>query len=91
MNLEIEHLAERGRFQAVVEGERCVADYRLADGVMAITHTEVAPHLEGHGIAGLLVQAALDHARAAGWKVRPLCSYARHYMQRHPESQSLLV
>ena len=91
MTLAIEHLADRGRFQAIVEGRPCVADYRLADGVMTITHTEVAPPLEGRGIAGALVQAALDHARAAGWKVRPLCSFARAYMRRHPETASLLA
>lgn len=90
MKLSIEHLPERGRFQAVVDGEACVADYRLEGGVMAITHTEVAPRLEGRGIAGALVQALLDHAQANGLKVRPLCSYARAYMQRHPETGALL-
>ena len=91
MNLQIEHLPERGRFQAVVDGHTCVADYRLANGVMAITHTEVDPQLEGRGIAGALVQAALDHAQANGLKVLPLCSYARAYMRRHPETATLLA
>jgi hypothetical protein len=91
MTLHIEHHPERGRFQAVVEGRTCVADYRLADGVIAITHTEVPPPLEGRGIAGELVQALLDHARAQGLKVRPLCSYARAYMRRHPATASLLA
>ena len=35
--------------------------------------------------------AALDHARANGLKVSPLCSYARAYMQRHPETLPLLA
>ena len=87
----IEHRPEQGRFQTVVEGERCEADYRLHDGVMTITHTGVPPRLEGRGIAGALVQAALDHARGHGLKVAPLCSYARAYMQRHPETLSLLA
>jgi hypothetical protein len=91
MNLHIEHQPERGRFQAVVEGRICVADYRVADGVITITHTEVPAPLEGRGIAGELVQALLDHARAQGLKVRPLCSYARAYMRRHPATASLLA
>ena len=91
MNLSIEHLPELGRFQAVVEGHACVADYRLADGVMAITHTEVHPSLGGRGIAAALVQALLDHARAHSLKVLPLCSYADAYMRRHPESAALLA
>jgi len=91
MDLQIEHLPEPGRFQAVVDGATCVADYRLRDGVMAITHTEVAPRLQGRGIAAALVQALLDHAQAHGLKVLPLCSYARAYMRRHPETAALLA
>jgi len=99
MELKIEHLPERGRFQAIVDGQPCVADYRLVGSpdpsvpgpVLAIMHTEVPPPLQGRGIAGALVQAALDHARARGLKVRPLCSYARAYMRRHPTSADLLA
>ena len=91
MNLPIEHHPARGRFQTVVEGRTCVADYRLDQGVMTITHTEVPPPLEGRGIAAELVRALLDHARANGLKVRPVCSYARVYMRRHPDTADLLA
>jgi predicted GNAT family acetyltransferase len=37
-----------------------------------------------------MVKAALDHARAHGLKVAPVCSYVRAYMRRHPETQGLL-
>ncbi|MDP3822805.1 MAG: GNAT family N-acetyltransferase [Burkholderiales bacterium] len=91
MNLPVEHQAERNRFQVVVEGHLGVAEYRLADGVMAVTHVEVAPELGGRGIAGALMQAVLAHASAQGLKVRPLCSYASSYMQRHSETKVLLA
>lgn len=94
MTLNIQHHpgnAGRGRFEALVEGHACVVDYTLAAGVMTITHTGVAPALEGRGIAAALTQAALAHASDAGWKVRPLCSYADRYMQRHPETLALLA
>ena len=89
--LAIEHLADRGRFEVVVDGELGELEYRFAAGVMNITHTGVAPSLEGRGIAGALMSAALAHAAAAGWKVRPLCSYARTYIERHPETSALLA
>ena len=90
--LAIEHLADRGRFEVVVDGERGELEYRLdAGGVMSIMHTGVASRLRGRGIAGALMRAALGHATATGWKVRPLCSYARTFMQRHPESSALLA
>ena len=91
MNFQIEHRADPGRFQTVVESHLCVVDYELDGGVMAITHTEVPPALEGRGIAAALIRAALAHARETGLKVRPLCSYARVYMQRHPETATLLA
>jgi len=87
----IEHRPERGRFQTTVDGLPGVLDYRLADGVMHITHTEVAPALEGRGVAAALVEAALAHARANGLKVNPVCGYVRAYMRRHPPTQNLLA
>jgi len=89
--VQVVHRPELQRFEAIVDGAACVADYVLAGPVMAITHTEVPPRLGGRGIAAALTRAALDHAQAAGLKVRPLCSYARRYMQRHPDTLSLLA
>jgi predicted GNAT family acetyltransferase len=86
----IEHMTERCRFRAVVDGAASELDYRVGGNVMSIMHTGVPPQLEGRGIAAALTQAALDHARAQGWKVRPLCSYAAAYMRRHPETAMLL-
>lgn len=63
--------------------------YRMDGDVMTILHTGVDPSLEGQGVAGRLVQAALDHARALGLKVDPVCGYASKYMQRHPDTEAL--
>jgi predicted GNAT family acetyltransferase len=47
--------------------------------------------LEGRGLAGQVVQAALDYARANGLKVAPVCGYVRAYMRRHKATQDLLA
>ena len=91
MSITIEHLPQQGLFQATVEGHRGVCEYHVTGAVMHVTHTEVAPELAGRGVAGALVQAALAHAKAAGLKVNPLCSYVRSYMQRNPETLALQV
>jgi len=88
---DILHLPDRGRFEVVVDGHAGELEYRIAEGVMSILHTGVAPALEGRGIAGALMRAALAHAQATGLKVRPLCSYARTYIDRHPETAPLLA
>ena len=85
----IDHNAAAHRFETRIDGWLCHCDYRLVDGVLHLTHTEVAPALEGRGIAAALVRAALAWAAQQGFKVLPRCSYVRAYMQRHPETQSL--
>ena len=84
------HNEKAARFEMRVQGQLCIAQYRLIDGVMWLTHTEVPPALRGLGFAARVVKAALDHARARGLKVRPACSYVHSYMRRHPEAHDLM-
>ncbi|CAM5597378.1 GNAT family N-acetyltransferase [Rhodanobacter lindaniclasticus] len=90
MPLAIQHDRKARRFHTEVEGAQCVLEYELASAVMTITHTGVPPEVGGRGIASALVQAALEAARAEGWKVVPACSYAAVWMQRHPPYLDLL-
>lgn len=85
----IVHEPAAGRFAATLDGLDCEASYEMVGGVMWLVHTGVPPALRHRGIAAKLVQAALDHARAQGLKVRPACSYVRAYMRRHPETLDL--
>ena len=91
MTPPIQHNPAASRFETRVDGHLCVAEYRLAGKVMAMTHTHVPPPLEGRGIAAALVAAALTHVRAAGLRVRPDCSYVERYMRRHRETLDLLA
>ena len=45
----------------------------------------------GRGVAGALVRAAFEHAGANGLRVRPLCSYAAAWAQRHPEQADIVA
>ena len=89
-DLLVTHDRAAARFEAVVDGQRCVLDYRLVGSVAQIHHTEVPAALQGRGLAAALVQQVLAQVRVLGWRVRPLCSYVRAYMQRHPETRDLL-
>ena len=81
----IHHDRGAHRFTTEVDASRAELDYTLADGVMTITHTGVPPAIGGRGIAAELMEAALSAARAAGWSVNPACSYAKSYMEKHPQ------
>jgi predicted GNAT family acetyltransferase len=80
---------ERQRFELAVGEQVVFADYRRRPGQISITHVEAPESLRGSGAAGRLMQGVLDLVRAEGLKVTPLCSYARAWMQRHPEYDDL--
>jgi len=88
---EIRHNVAARRFEVTIDNALARADYQLSGGVLRLYHTEVPQALEGRGIAGALVKAALAHARAEGLRVEPACSYVRAWMKRHPETHDLLV
>ena len=85
----VQHAPGDQRFNIEADGQTGYVEYELADQVMTITHTVVPSAIGGRGIAGALVQAALDHARGAGLKVVPTCSYADAWMTKHPEYEDL--
>lgn len=79
----IQHDPAACRFHVRVDGHLAVLDYRLDGAVMSILHTGVPAPAGGRGIAAALTAAALEHARRSGWRVRPVCSYAARYLERH--------
>lgn len=83
------HEHGQGRWTVALEGHLALLDYTIDDGVLTIRHTEVPKPLGGRGIAGELVRAALEYARAQGYRVRPACEYAVAWMARHPEYEDL--
>lgn len=57
---------------------------------IAITHTFVDESLRGQGVAGQLMEAATKQARVDGMRVKPVCSYAVAWFEKHPEECDLL-
>lgn len=86
----VTHNAAGSRFEVRLDSGVARCDYRMDDGVMLLVHTEVPEAMEGRGIAAALVRAALEHAAAAGLRVRPRCSYVSAYLARHPQYRGLL-
>jgi uncharacterized protein len=87
MEARIEH--EPGRFVARVGDLEAFLTYRLAEGVLDVQHTYTPPALRGRELAARLTAAAFAYAREQGFRVRPTCSYARVYLDRHPELRGL--
>ena len=89
--MDVQHQPEAERFVVTADGHEAEVNYHVEDGVMGITHTGVPEAIGGRGIAGDLVRAAFDYARANGLRVRPLCSYAAAWSRRHQDYADLLV
>lgn len=89
MTSNIQHDTARRRFETEVDGVTGYVEYSLQGDALSIDHTIVPSEIGGRGIAGELVKAALEHARAQNLKVIPACSYAEAYMRRHPEYEAL--
>ena len=54
-----------------------------APGVYTIDHTFVDDSLRGQGVAGKLVQAAVDEIKRRGGTVQATCSYAVGWLEKH--------
>ena len=59
--------------------------YRLRGQRMVLLHTGVPDAMEGHGIGGELVRAAVGYAASHGLTVVPACPFARAWLERHPD------
>jgi uncharacterized protein len=77
----------------LVEGDTVVGQirYRREPGAVALVHTELEPAYEGQGLAGALVEGALQDLRERGLRVIPLCPFVRAWLDRHPEYADLIV
>ncbi len=73
------------RFELGADGSLAELLYRRVGNRLVLIHTEVPVELEGRGIGGALVTAAVDRAAREGLKLVPLCPFARGWLQRHPD------
>jgi uncharacterized protein len=65
--------------------------YRRHPDRIVLVHTEVAPEMEGQGLASRLVADALDDIRAKGLRVVPICPFVRSYLRHHPGYEDLVA
>ena len=88
---KVTHDTTAERYLITVDGRDAgYADYIQGDGVRDFHHTVIDPEFRGQGLSKPLIQAALDDTRAAGDKVRPLCSAVAGFIEQHPEYRDLV-
>ncbi len=88
--LKIENNESEHRWEARLGEYVAFSKYQLNADTIQFTKTRVPPELEGQGVAGRLIQAALDDARKQHLIVIPVCRFVASYIRRHPEYHDLV-
>lgn len=90
--MNIEHDVAARRFASRLESGTAVLSYDLrSDGVLDLYSTFVPQSGRGRGTAAALVQAAMEYARAEGYRVIPSCSYVAAWLRAHPDQADLIA
>lgn len=63
----------------------------LDKDLVTINKTFVSPALRGQGMAGKLMQEAVYTIESKGWKAEAQCSYAKKWLEKHPEKNFLFI
>jgi predicted GNAT family acetyltransferase len=79
------------RFEMTVGDAVAAAFYRLEDGKVVLTHTEVPQELSGQGIGSKLAAGTFRLIRQSGRKAVIQCSFMAGWVSRHPEAADLIV
>lgn len=89
----MDYITESDRIYAKDNEGRVIAEvtFPTKDGVSVIDHTFVDSSLRGQGIAGKLVQLAVDKILSEGNKIGATCSYAVAWFKRHPEYSTVCI
>lgn len=87
--LEVSHNEAEHRFETWIDGQLSKLDYIQDEKNFVITHVGVYPEHRGQGVAGKIVEVALEYARKNSFRVIPMCSYAAAYMRRNPQHMDL--
>lgn len=79
---------EENRIFAEYENKKVVAEItfpEVREGVYEIDHTFVDDSLRGQGIAGKLMELAVEEIKSRGGEVTASCSYAKHWLEKRSE------
>jgi predicted GNAT family acetyltransferase len=80
-----------GRWAVIVDGHEAEMTYsRASPTLIIIDHTEVPDALRGRGVGQALVERAVLDARREGFRIIPLCPFAKAQFERHPAWRDVL-
>ena len=91
MDIEVQHDKKNERFVAEIEGYEAYLSYNVFDDIIDLTYAYTPPEIRGKGIAKIVVEYALNYAKANNLKVIPTCSYVQAIVERNDNYKNLLA
>ena len=82
----MEFIIENSKIFSLDNDKKVVAEitfYESENGVFTIDHTFVDESLRGQGIAGKLVEMAVEEIEKRGGNVEATCSYAKKWLENN--------
>jgi predicted GNAT family acetyltransferase len=80
-----------GRWHVVLDGHEAEMTFSRASATLIIIdHTAVPDALRGRGVGQALVERAVLDARREGFRIIPLCPFAKSQFERHPDWHDVL-
>lgn len=80
-----------GRYVTMINGDEAEMTYSRAGATrIIIDHTDVPDTLRGLGIGKRLVEAAVNDARSEGFKIIPLCPFAKAVLDKQTDWQDVV-
>lgn len=82
----MEFIKEDSRIYILDNNKKVIAEisfYESENGIFIIDHTFVDESLRGQGIAGKLVEMAVEEIEKRGGKVEATCSYAKKWLEKN--------
>ncbi len=94
MTTRLEHNSAARRYELYVDDQLAAyADYveNSDRKVRDFDHTVTVPEFRGRGLAGQVVEFALQGSRADGFTILPSCSYVEKFVNEHREYDDILA
>ena len=91
MDYSVQDAPDKQRFEILVDGAPAgFAAYRVRDGAVVITHTQIDPEHRGAGVGAEPARRTLDTLRDRGDRVVPSCPFFARYIADHPQYADLV-
>lgn len=92
MTIVCAHEPEHSRYTLKVDGElACILDVKPSEQALSMTRTFTVPSFRGQGLAGQLVEWAVNDIEATDQRrIVPMCWYVADWFNAHPDRRGLL-